>query len=65
MNYNSLQYIQRWIIVILESQAEEGMYMVKTIYIGSDDLCKIMDERYYYIDKTMLIKQLLGKRIDT
>lgn len=39
--------------------------MVKTIYIGSDDLCKIMDERYYYIDKTMLIKQLLGKRIDT
>lgn len=35
--------------------------MVKTIYIGSDDFCKIMDGRYYYIDKTMLIKQLLDK----
>lgn len=35
--------------------------MVKTIYIGSDDFCKIMDGKYYYIDKTMLIKQLLDK----
>lgn len=33
----------------------------KTIYIGSDDFCKIIDGGYYYVDKTLLIKQLLDK----
>lgn len=33
----------------------------KTIYIGSDDFCKIVDGGYYYVDKTLLIKQLLDK----
>ena len=33
----------------------------KTICIGSDDFCKIIDGGYYYVDKTLLIKQLLDK----
>lgn len=35
--------------------------MTNTIYIGSDDFCKIIDGGYYYVDKTLLIKQLLDK----
>lgn len=31
----------------------------KTVYIGSDDFCKIMDGGYYYVDKTLLIKELI------
>lgn len=33
----------------------------KKIYIGSDDFCKIIDGGYYYVDKTLLIKELLDK----
>lgn len=33
----------------------------KTVYIGTDDFCKILDGNYYYVDKTLFIKELLDR----
>ena len=36
-----------------------GMTMKKPLPVGVDNFEKIVKEHYYYIDKTMLIKELL------
>ncbi len=35
--------------------------MEKAIYIGTDDFTEIVNGNYYYVDKTLLIKELLDK----
>ena len=36
-----------------------GMMMKKPLPVGVDNFGKIVKENYYYIDKTMLVKELL------
>ena len=33
----------------------------KSIFIGSDDFCKIIEGGYYYVDKTLLAKKLIDR----
>ena len=40
---------------------EELTYM-KPLPIGVDDFKKLIDKNYYYVDKTLLIKELLDKK---
>lgn len=39
----------------------ERSSMKKTIYIGSDDFTKIIDNDHFYLDKTLLVKELIDK----
>lgn len=39
----------------------ERSSMKKTIYIGSDDFTKIIDNDHFYVDKTLLVKELIDK----
>ena len=34
----------------------------KSLPVGADDLKKIMENNYYFVDKSMLIDELLSKR---
>ena len=36
--------------------------MKRPLLIGVDDFKKLIDEDYYYVDKTLLIKELLDKK---
>ena len=35
---------------------------MKPLPIGVDDFKKLIDENYYYVDKTLLIKELLDNK---
>ena len=37
---------------------------MKPLPIGIDDFKKLIDKKYYYVDKTLLIKELLDKKAE-
>ena len=40
----------------------EMLKVKKPLLIGVDDFKKLIDKNYYYVDKTLLIKELLDKK---
>lgn len=36
---------------------------MKTIPIGKDDFKKVIDGKYYYVDKTMIIQDILKEEV--
>lgn len=52
-----LQYCYR-----LSDGKEEFKMQYKPLPIGTDDFKKLITNGYYYIDKTLLIKELLDKK---
>ena len=41
------------------SNKEEGVFLKKTIQVGSSDFKEMIDGNYYFVDKTMLIKEFI------
>ena len=37
--------------------------ILRPLPVGIDDFKKVISEKYYYVDKTLMIKELLDKKI--
>ena len=44
---------------MIMSNKEEGVFLKKTIQVGSSDFKEMIDGNYYFVDKTMLIKEFI------
>ena len=38
---------------------KEGVYVDKTIQVGTSDFKEIIEDNHYYVDKTLLIKEFI------